>query len=462
MRHFLLMIIMKLIKPGRAKLKEIIISVCFLLFILPAPYIRSEGRDVWQVREATLTNGLRILLLEDHRTPTVTFQVWYRVGSRNERLGITGISHLLEHMMFRGTKKYGPGTFSEIVERNGGNDNAFTTEDYTMYFEKIASEKIDTLLNLESDRMSDLLLDPKLFLLERNVVLEERRLRTEDDPVSDLLEQIDASAFEAHPYHFPVIGWASDVKQITRDDVYNYYKTHYAPNNAVLVVVGDFRPEELLTKIEKSFGYIKSGVSPPKVRSIEPPQRGEKRVILRRTAELPFVAVAYHTPNLVSHDSFALEVLSTILTKGDSSRLYKSLVYDRELALSIGGDYSRLNIDPSLIYFYAQVSPGKSPVEVENALYNEIDKIKKEPISRYELEKAKNQIESSFIFSQDSLFGRGFLLGQYEILGSWKMIRDYIPGIKAVTAEDIMNVAKKYLTEYNRTVGVLIPEKPQS
>ena len=453
---------MKLIKLTQAKTKEIIISVLFLLLILVPSYIYAEGQDIWQVREVKLTNGLRVLLLEDHRTPTVTSQVWYRVGSRNEQFGITGISHLLEHMMFRGAKKYGPGTFSETVQRNGGNDNAFTTEDYTMYFENIASEKIDILLDLESDRMADLFLDPKLFLPERNVVLEERRLRTEDDPVSDLLEQVNAAAFEAHPYHFPVIGYMSDIKRITRDDVYIYYKTHYAPNNAVHVVVGDFKPEELLPKIEKSFGHIKSEVSPAKVKSIEPPQRGERRVTLRRTAELPFVAVAYHTPNFESHDSFSLEVLSTILTKGESSRLYKSLVYDKQIALSIDGDYSRLNIDPNLIYFYVQAMPGKSPTEVENALYNEIDKIKKEPISQYELEKAKNQIESSFIFSQDSLFGRGFLLGQYEILGNWKMVRDYIPRITAVTAEDIMNVAKKYLTEDNRTVGVLIPEKPES
>jgi len=310
--------------------------------------------------------------------------------------------------------------------------------------------------------MADLLLDPKLFLTERDVVMEERRLRTEDEPVSDLLEQVNAVAFEAHPYHSPVIGWASDLRQITRDDAYSFYKTYYVPNNAVLVVVGDFKSEDLLTKIEKSFGQIKPGSPPPRVRSIEPQQRGERRVALQRAAELPFVVVAYHTPNLASPDSLALEVLSTVLAKGDSSRLYKSLVYDKQLALFIAGDYSRLSIDPNLITFYAQVMPGKSPVEVENAVYNEIDKIKNEPISQYELDKAKNQIESSFVFSQDSLFGRGFLLGQYEILGGWKMVRDYIPGIRGVTAEDIMNVAKRYLTNNNRTVGVLIPEKPES
>jgi zinc protease len=450
---------MKLILSHR--LREIIISVFSLLLVLSS-YTKVESQDIWRVREATLTNGLRVLLLEDHRNPTVTLQVWYRVGSRNEHLGMTGISHMLEHMMFRGAKKYGPGAFSETVEKNGGNDNAFTTEDYTVYFENISSRKIDILLDLESDRMTDVLLDPKLFLLERNVVIEERRLRTEDNPVSDLLEQVDAAAFKVHPYHSPVIGWMSDIEQLTRDDVYSYYKTYYAPNNAVVVVIGDFKSEELLAKIEKSFGQIKSSVSPPKVRSIEPPQRGEIRVTLRRTAELPFVAIAYHTPNLTSHDSFALEVLSTILAKGNSSRLYKSLVYDKQVALSIGGDYSRLSIDPGLTYFYAQVLPGKNPSDVEDAIYNEIERIKKEPISQYELEKAKNQLESSFVFSQDSLFGRGFILGQYEILGNWKMVRDYIPGIRAVTAQDVMNVAKKYLTRDNRTVGVLIPEKPQS
>ena len=453
---------MKLIRLYQTKAVEIILSGLFLFLILLASHTHAESQDGWKVREATLKNGMRVLLLEDHRTLTVTLELWYRVGSRNERFGITGISHLLEHMMFRGAKKYGPDTFSKIVGRNGGNDNAFTTEDYTTYFENIASDKVDVLLDLESDRMANLLLDQRLFLTERDVVMEERRLRTEDDPVSDLLEQGYAAAFEAHPYHWPVIGWASDIKQITRDDAYNYYKTYYSPNNAVLVVVGDFKPEEVLGKIEKSFGQIKLSGPPPKVRSIEPPQRGERRVALRRAAELPFVVVAYHTPNFSSTDNFALELLTAVLAKGDSSRLYKSLVHDNQLSLFIGGDYARLNIDPNLIYFYAQVMPGKSPVEVEDAIYNEIDKIKKEPISQYELDKAKNQIESYFIFGQDSLFGRAFLLGQYEILGNWKMVRDYIPGIRSVTAEDIMNAAKKYMTKDNRTVGVLIPQKPES
>jgi zinc protease len=453
---------MKFIRLHQTKTTKTVISIFFLLFIRLFLIPNARAQDNWPVRDATLTNGLRVLLLEDHSTPTVTLQVWYKVGSRNEQFGITGISHLLEHMMFRGAKKYGPGTFSETVQRNGGNDNAFTTKDYTVYFESIASNKIDILLDLESDRMSDLLLDQRLFLTERDVVMEERRLRTEDDPVSDFLEQVDTAAFDSHPYHFPVIGFVSDLEQINRDDAYKYYRTYYIPNNSVLVAVGDFKAEDLLPKIEKSFGRIKPGESPPKVRSIELPQRGEKRVMLRRTAELPFVSVAYRTPNFSSQDSLSLDVLSAVLTQGDSSRLYKSLVRDRQLALFIEGDYSRLSIDPNLITFYAQVMPGKNPKEVENALYEEIDKIKKEPISDYELEKAKNQLESSFVFSQDSLFGRAFLLGQYEILGGWKLVKDYILGIRAVTADDVMNVAIRYLTEDNRVVGILIPKKPES
>ncbi len=418
--------------------------------------------DRSEVRSLTLENGLRVLLLEDHRTPTVTLQVWYKVGSRNEKFGKTGISHLLEHMMFRGSKKYGPDTFSKLVQKNGGNDNAFTTEDYTMYFESMPSDKVDILIDLESDRMANLLIDQQLFNTERNVVLEERRLRTEDDPVADLLEQVEAVAFEAHPYHNPVIGWFSDIKQISRDDLYNHYKTYYTPNNAVLVIAGDFKTEELLPKIEKSFRNIRSGNLPPITRSIEPQQRGERRVTLRRPAELPFVTVAYHVPNLASRDSYALDVLTTILAEGDSSRLYNSLVYENQIALSVEGDYSRLSIDPNLMYFYAQVMPGESPSEVEHAIYDEIDRIKREPIHENELEKAKNQIESSFIFGQDSLFGRAYLLGQYEILGQLEMVRVYITGIREVTVGDVMNVARKYLSEDNRTVGILIPELPES
>ncbi len=449
---------------SKAKGRGKIISVLFLflLLILPSSQAYTESRDIWQVQEATLPNGLRVLLLEDHRAPTVTFQVWYKVGSRNEHSGITGISHLLEHMMFRGAKKYGPDTFSKTVQRNGGDDNAFTTEDYTVYFENIVSDRLDIVLDLESDRMADLLLDPKLFPLERNVVMEERRFRTEDDPVSDLIEEVGATAFKVHPYHSPVIGWMSDLMQITREDLYNYYKTYYSPNNATLIVMGDFKAEELLTRIEESFGHIKSGSPPPKVRSVEPQQRGERRVTLRREAQLPFVAVAYHTPNFTSPESFTLEVLSSVLAQGDSSRMHKSLVYDKQIALSIGGDYSRISVDPRSIYFYAQVMPGKSPDEVESAFYEEIERIKKEPVSEYELQKAKNQLETSFIFLQDSLFGRGLLIGQYETLGDWKLVREYIPGIRAVTTGDIMNVARNYLTRDNRTVGILIPKKPES
>ena len=432
------------------------------LVLSPSLFYLANATDRLEVKDFTLENGLRVLLLEDHRTPTVTLQVWYKVGSRNEQFGKTGISHLLEHMMFRGSRKYGPDAFSKVVQKNGGNDNAFTTEDYTMYFESMPSDKIHILLDLESDRMADLLIDQKLFGTERNVVLEERRLRTEDDPVSDLLEQVEAAAFEAHPYHNPVIGWFSDIKQISRDDLYNHYKTYYTPNNAVLVIAGDFKTEELLPKIEKNFGKVRSGNTPPVTGSVEPQQRGERRVTLRRPAELPFVTVAYHTPNLASRDSYALDVLTTILAEGDSSRLNNSLVYEKQIALSVEGDYSRLSIDPNLMYFYAQVMPGESPSDVENAIYDEIDRIKKEPIPQKELEKAKNQIESSFVFGQDSLFGRAYLLGQYEILGQLKMVRDYISGIREVTAGDVMNVARKYLSEDNRTVGILIPELPES
>jgi zinc protease len=422
----------------------------------------ANATDQLEVRDFTLKNGLRVLLLEDHRTHTVTLQVWYKVGSRNERFGKTGISHLLEHMMFRGSKKYGPDAFSKIVEKNGGNDNAFTTEDYTMYFESMPSDKIDILIDLESDRMADLLIDQKLFDTEKNVVLEERRLRTEDNPVSDLLEQVEAVAFEAHPYHNPVIGWFSDIAQISRDDLDDHYKTYYTPNNAVLVVAGDFKTEELLPKIEKRFGKIRSGNAPPVTRSVEPKQRGERRVTLRRPAELPFVTVAYHTPNLASRDSYALDALTTILAEGDSSRLYNSLVYEKQIALSVEGDYSRLSADPNLIYFYVQVMPEAIPSDVENAIYDEIDRLKKEPIPQNELEKAKNQIESAFVFGQDSLFGRAYLLGQYEILDQLRMVRDYVSGIREVTADDVMNVASKYLSDDNRTVGILIPEVPES
>ena len=421
----------------------------------------ADAQVTARVKEYLLENGLKVLLLEEHKAPVVTVHVWYRVGARNEQPGATGLSHFLEHMMFKGTSKVGPGQFSRIVQKNGGRDNAFTSDDYTGYFETFASDRVELALELEADRMRGLLLDPKQVESEKQVIMEERRLRTEDDPVSALHEVMGAVAFQVHPYRQPVIGWMSDLEALTREDLVRHYNTYYVPNNALLIVVGDFAGEELLPKIRRHFGAILRGPDPPRVRAVEPEQRGERRLVVKKEAELPFVLIGYHVPNLKHPDNFALEVLAFILSGGKSARMYKSLVYEKQLALYAGGGYDRESIDPNLFPLYASVMPGKTPEEVERALTAEIERLKSEPVPERELEKARNQIEAGFLMGQDSVFNLARQLAEYEIVAGWRQWEAYVPGIRAVRAEDLQRVARAYLTLDNRTVGVLIPTKTE-
>lgn len=420
-----------------------------------------------ETREYNLNNGLKVIMIEDHKVPIATFQIWFRVGSRNEMTGKTGLSHLLEHMMFKGTSKYGPKTFSKIIQRNGGIDNAMTTKDYTMYFEILSSDRLDVAMELEADRMRNLLLDPKETISERNVVMEERRLRYEDDPQNSLFERVIATALMTHPYRNPVIGWMSDLSNLRVDDLKDFYKTYYRPENAFIIVAGDIDSEKLLEKIKVIFGdktiNIQDGgkridsLRDTRTVTSEPQQKGEKRIILKREAELPYILVAYHTPSIPHEDSYALDVLNTILSGGKSSRLYRSLVYEKKIALNAGSDYSGMYIDPFLFFLWSTASPGHSIEDIEKELYRQIERINDEPPSEWELQKAKNQIESFFIFSQDSLYMQAMMTGRFEVLGDWRMKDKYLEGIRKVTAEDIRRVTKRYLTEDNRTVGILIP-----
>jgi len=410
------------------------------------------------IQEFTLVNGLKVILLEEHKAPVVTFQIWYKVGSRNEVTGKTGVSHLTEHMMFKGTTHHGKGEFSKIVAKNGGTENAFTDRDFTAYFENFSANHLDLSLELEPDRMTNLLVHPKEFQLERDVVKEERRLRTEDDPQSFVIEQMYAMAFLAHPYHNPVIGWMNDLDHLTRDDVYNYYKRYYLPNNATIVVVGDFDTKVLLTKIKTAFEAIPPGNVPLPVKIVEPEQLGERRITVKKEAQLPFVFTGYRIPNYASQDSHALTVLSHLLSTGKSSRLYRSLVYEKQLALEAGGEYNGLTTDPDLFYFYGVPRPEKSEVELEKALYQEIERIKTEPVSDQELQKAKNQIEAAFLLGRDSNFFQAMQLGTMESIGAGvHYFEAYLDNIRKVTKEDVQRVARRYLVEDSRTVGVLLP-----
>lgn len=426
-----------------------------IIFLLTPLCLRAE------VKEYLLDNGLKILILEDHKVPLATFQVWYRVGSRDELPGKTGLSHFLEHMMFKGTPKYGSKVFSRLVQRNGGMDNAHTAKDHTAYFQIMASDRIDLSVDLEADRMTNLILDPKEASSEKKVVMEERRMRSEDDPQNSLFEIMNATALTTHPYRMPVIGWMSDIESLQRDDLYAHYKKYYSPDNAFIIIVGDVNADEAAKKIGAAFGSIgKSSVSRVPLTQ-EVPQKGEKRIYLKKEAELPYMIAAYHTPSFPDGDSYGLEVLNSILSSGRSSRLYRSLVYEKKIALSAGAEYDGMNLDPYLFFLWGTPVPGREIAEVEKALYDEIDALKKEPPSEREVQKAKNQIEASFVFGQDSIYSQAMKIGMFELLGGWKLMDKYLEGIRKVTPEEVQRVARKYLTDDNRTVGILMPVKDQ-
>ena len=396
-----------------------------------------------------------MLLLEDHKSPAVTFQVWYRVGGRNEKDGKSGLAHFLEHMLFKGTPTTGPEEYSRIIAKNGGRSNAFTTSDMTVYFATMSRDKIHIQLDLEADRMANALLGDTYFEPEKKVIQEERRLRTDDNPGSALYEIAASVAYTIHPYRRPVVGWMEDIQNLTRQDLVDFYKLYYAPNNALIVMVGDFNSDEMLSKIKAAYGKIPRGPEPPKLTLVEPSQRGEKRVTLKKEAELPMLMLFYHAPNLHSPDSFALDLLSIVLAGGKSSRLYQELVYQKRLVRGIDADYSAVSMDATGFSISAQLLPGAELANVEQQIDRSLDKVKAELVSERELQKAKNQVEAAFIFAQDSIFGQAMKIGYYEMVGGWRLIDSYLDSMRKVTREDLRRVAQKYLQRDHRTVGTL-------
>jgi len=412
--------------------------------------------------EYILSNGMKVLLVEVPKAPVATVQVWYKVGSRNEVMGRAGLSHMLEHMMFKGTAKYPKGSFSRLIRKNGGMDNAFTSQDFTAYFENLAADRVEPALEMEADRMQGLILDQNELNTEREVVKEERRLRSEDDPQGALVETLFAQAYLSHPYHWPVIGWFGDLDAMTLDDLQRHYDTFYSPNNATLLVVGDINAESLLPTIKQLFEPIPRGPEPKPVITMEAEQKGERRFLLKREAQIPFVMIGYRVPNYTSEDSYALDVLESILSRGKSSRLYQSLVYDQKLSLAVGAEYGLMQSDPGLFYFYALVSPGQKVEVVEEALRKEIKRLQGEPPTDLELQRAKNQVEAARVFEQDSNFRHAMLLGQAETVGAgWRKVDQFLDRIRAITAKDVQRVARQYLIEDARTVGTLIPLPPK-
>ena len=419
---------------------------------------QAEGTSV---TETTLDNGLRVLVLEDRRNPIATVQTWYKVGARNEVPGATGLAHFLEHMMFKGTPTFGRGEFSRIIEENGGRDNAFTSHDVTSYYVNIAADRVDRVLGLEADRMRNLLLDAREIDSERQVVAEERRTRTEDDPEGYLSEEFLAAAYKAHPYGGPVIGWMSDIQRINARELRAFYDRYYLPNNALLVVAGDVDTRRVLDRVRETFGKIARGPVAPPLDAVEPPQAAERRIqVYKADARAAVVYIGFHVPNHASKDAPALEVLSTILQEGRTSRLYQRLVYERRMALTIGGDYSYLSHDPNLFWFSGTPLPGQTPAALEQAIMDEIERVQNDPVPAEEMERAKNQIEAAFVWRQDSVYSRASTLARFELTGSWRNSETFVSLIRQVTAADLQRVAQTYFRSQGRTVGTLIPGAP--
>jgi zinc protease len=431
-----------------------VVGLCFGLTSAASACTLAE-----RVFDTTLANGLTVLIVEEPKAPVVTIQVWYKVGSRNEVTGRTGLAHMLEHMMFKGTPTIGPKQFDLLVTRNGGQDNAETATDFTAYYEDFAADRAEMGLTLEADRMANLLIIEKEFIPERQVVIEERRLRIEDQPAGILGQTMRAVAYQANTYRNPAIGWPSDMLAWTRDDLVQFYRTYYAPNNAILVVVGAIKKDEVLSKIQTLFGGIPRRPDPPKVVTEEPLQIGERRVYVRKEAELPLYFAVHHVPNLTHPDSFALQVLAYILGGGESARFYQKAVYEKQLASFAGADYNPAHVDPYLFGFSAGPLPGKTVEEVEQVLYAEVERLIANPIPDRELQKAKNQIEAEFIFAQDSVHALAEMLGRYEAVARWQHLDGFLEGVRNVTAADVQRVAKQYLVQENRTVAILIPVK---
>jgi zinc protease len=447
--------------PGRRRLwlPAALLAIFWLCLSVMPLAAAGNGNLFNQVVEHKLGNGLKVLLLKESRAPIVTLQVWYRVGSRNEALGKTGISHLCEHMMFKGTAKYGPKYFSREVQKVGGTDNAFTARNYTAYFETGPKDQLRHWLEMEADRMRGINVDEKAFATEKQVVVEERRMRTEDDPVSFMQEAAMSATFEAHPYQWPVIGWLYDIESISLDEYRTYYHRYYLPNNCTVVVVGDIDPKEALTQIEETFGKLPPGPVPPKVTAREPKHYGPRRVEVHREAQFPFILINYLVPNWESPDAYPLELLSRILSQGRSSRLYHNLVYRQKLALEAGADYDFDTTDPFVLSIYGQPMPGKTIAQMQAALEAEIKRLQTHLVGEKELQKAKNQAAASFYMAMDSIFYRGMLLGRTETVARWTLLKDFIPKIQQVTREQVRDAAQKYLVANNRTVGILIPVK---
>jgi len=431
-----------------------------LLPLLLFPAVSFAASSVHQYR---LDNGMKILVKQDHRAPVVVSQVWYKVGSSYEHTGITGVSHVLEHMMFKGTKDFGPGEFSKVISANGGRENAFTSRDYTAYFQLLEKSRLYVSFEMEADRMRNLMLPKDEFKKEVEVVKEERRTRTDDNPRSLTYEKFNATAFTNSPYQNPTIGWMNDLNNMTVDDLANWYRKWYAPNNATLVVVGDVDPEEVYILAQEYFGSLPVVDVPELKPRKETEQTGPKRITVRAPAKVPYLLIGYKTPvlNTATEDwePYAIEVLAGILDTGGSSRFARELVREQQIAAEASVSYSMFDRQSNLFMVSGTPATGHTVSELEQAIYLQIDRLKNEKVSDAELQRIKAQVIASDVYEKDSVFYQGMAMGILETVGlGWQKADEYVGKVKAVTPEQIQQVARKYLVENSLTVAVLEPQ----
>lgn len=457
---------MKLV-AGLVVISTLVLGV--VLYNNKQPGVAYQGEDSGAdeaVKSLTLSNGLKVLVIENHRAPVVVSQVWYKVGASYEHDGITGISHVLEHMMFKGTERFPDGEFSEIVAANGGKENAFVGQDFTAFFQRIAKDRLPLLFKLEADRMQNLQFEEDEFIKEMKVVKEERRWRTDDKPKALTFERFNAVAYTNSPYRRPVVGWMEDLKTLTLDDVQQWYETWYAPNNAVLVVAGDVKAEEVFKLAKRYFGHIPASEIPQLKPRHETRQLGIQRVTVEVPAKLPYLIMGYKVPVLSRSEEtqdnewelYALEVLAGVLDGGSSARLSSNLVRGQQIAASASASYSMTSRHETLFILAAIPNDGVTIDVLEFALREEINKIQRQMPDAAELDRVKAQVVAAQVFQQDSIFYQAMEVGMLETMGfPWQIKDEYVEKILAVTAEQVQQVANKFLIDTGLTVAVLDP-----
>ena len=434
----------------------------FLLFVSPLAWA-STGNPP-DTHEFNLSNGLKLIVREDHRAPTVAHMVWYRAGSMDETNGRTGVAHVLEHMMFKGTKKVKSGEFSRLVAAVGGRENAFTSRDYTAYFQQIEKSKLEEVIKLEADRMSNLSFDDAEFDKEIQVIMEERRLRTEDNPSSLLNESLMATAFISSPYRHPIIGWMNDLMNMKASDARDWYRSWYAPNNATVVISGDVDPQNILKLVQKYYGVIAPQELPVRKPQIEPPQRGIKQVQVKAPADSAQIAMAWKVPRLEpgkldDPEPYALELLTAVLDGYDNARLNRVLVKQEKVVNDVGVGYDMISRGPELFLINATMAKGKTVAQAQASIRKALEELKQNGILESELKRIKVRILSNQIYKRDSIFGQAMEIGSNEMAGfSWKDIDYMLEKMQTITPAQLQAVAKKYLIDDGLTVAVLDPQ----